>query len=126
MDKRNILALAITAASVAPMTVQAAGFQLVEHGAAGLGRAYAGEAAVADNASVLARNPAAGAFFKEKQISVNLHYIDPGVDVEGTNTAFNPAVPVADASVSDIAPTAVVPAAFYVSPINDKWSWGLS
>nr|WP_254796066.1 outer membrane protein transport protein [Moritella viscosa]SHO00435.1 Putative long-chain fatty acid transport protein [Moritella viscosa] len=37
----------------------AAGFQVSEHSASGLGRAFAGEAAVADNASVLARNPAA-------------------------------------------------------------------
>ena len=48
----------------------AAGFQVSEHSASGLGRAFAGEAAVADNASVLARNPAAMSRFKKAEISI--------------------------------------------------------
>ena len=36
----------------------AAAFQLSEQNASGLGRAYAGEASIADDASVVARNPA--------------------------------------------------------------------
>ena len=42
-----------------PGQVLAAGFQLAEQSATGMGRAFAGEAAIADNASVLARNAAA-------------------------------------------------------------------
>ncbi|MGB2709605.1 MAG: outer membrane protein transport protein, partial [Pseudoalteromonas nigrifaciens] len=48
----------------------AAAFQLSEQNASGLGRAYAGEASIADDASVVARNPALMSLFKEKQISV--------------------------------------------------------
>ncbi|MCX9715542.1 outer membrane protein transport protein, partial [Vibrio cholerae] len=50
-------AVAFGLASVSTFT-QAAGFQLAEYSATGLGRAYAGEAAMADNASAQWRNPA--------------------------------------------------------------------
>ena len=48
----------------------AAAFQLAEQNASGLGRAYAGEASIADDASVVARNPALMTLFKDKQLSV--------------------------------------------------------
>ncbi|MGL4937981.1 outer membrane protein transport protein, partial [Shewanella sp.] len=50
MQKR-LLTLAVTAALISTTTqVHAAGFQLAEYSATGLGRAFAGEAAMADNA----------------------------------------------------------------------------
>ena len=51
----------ITGVMLAAGTGQAiaAGFQSTTHSAAGVGRANAGEAVIADNASVIARNPAA-------------------------------------------------------------------
>ena len=59
MMKKHILSLAVVAAIAAPLSnVQAAGFQLAEYSATGLGRAFAGEAAMADNASAQGRNPA--------------------------------------------------------------------
>ena len=57
--------------------VSAAAFNLNEHSASGLGRAFAGEAAIADNASVLSRNPAAMSLFKQKEISIAGSYIKP-------------------------------------------------
>ncbi|TXZ92037.1 outer membrane protein transport protein, partial [Vibrio cholerae] len=50
--------LAVAISALIAGQVSAAGFQVAEHSASGLGRAFSGEAAVADNASVLARNPA--------------------------------------------------------------------
>ena len=62
----------LIAASLAVVSADsfAAAFQLAEQNVSGLGRAYAGEAAVADDASVVARNPALMSLFKDKQISV--------------------------------------------------------
>ena len=58
MTKNKItLALAITAAIGISNQASAAGFQLAEYSATGLGRAFAGEAAMADNASAQFRNP---------------------------------------------------------------------
>lgn len=105
------VAIALTATSA-----WSAGFQVSEHSASGLGRAYAGEAAIADNASVIGRNPAQMTQFEERQISGALHIVNPEIDV--TNTASGQ-------KASDVAPIQLVPASYYVSPINDKWSWGM-
>jgi long-chain fatty acid transport protein len=94
----------------------AAGFQVAEHSASGLGRAFSGEGSVADNASVLARNPAAMTLFKEAQFSGALSIVDPEVNVYDT---FH------DEHADDVAPLQVVPAGYYISPINDQWAWGI-
>ncbi|AUI88181.1 long-chain fatty acid transporter [Vibrio azureus] len=92
-----------------------AGFQVNEHSASGLGRAFSGEGAVADNASVLARNPAAMTRFKEAQFSGAFSIVDPEIDVyDVTNNEHS----------KDVAPMQFVPAAYYISPINDQWAWG--
>lgn len=56
MKKFNQSLLA-TAMLLAAGGANAAAFQLAEVSTSGLGRAYAGEAAIADNASVVATNP---------------------------------------------------------------------
>ncbi len=61
-------AVAFGLASVSTFT-QAAGFQLAEYSATGLGRAYAYEAAMADNASAQWRNPAMLTYLEGTQVS---------------------------------------------------------
>src|SRR5690554_2807893 len=97
----------------------AAGFQLGEFGVAAQGRASAGETAMADTAAALARNSAVMGNFEKSSISVVYHYIDPEVDVKGT-------VAGADASKKDIAPSAHIPGFYYIQPIDDQWSVGVS
>ncbi|WP_392339380.1 outer membrane protein transport protein [Moritella marina] len=104
----------------------AAGFQVSEHSASGLGRAFAGEAAVADNASVLARNPAAMSRFKQAEFSIVGSYVAPDVNVEGVTDGSplhgnDPSRLNAD----DIVHSAFVPAAYFIQPINDKFAVGL-
>ncbi|WP_154174101.1 outer membrane protein transport protein [Vibrio metoecus] len=95
----------------------AAGFQVAEHSASGLGRAFSGEAAVADNASVLARNPAAMMLFDTAQFSGALSIVDPEVNVDDLSN---------HQSMKDVAPMQIVPAAYYISPIDDQWAWGFA
>lgn len=84
-NNKTILSLAV-ALGVASLSsnVHAAGFQLAEYSATGLGRAYAGEAAMADNASAQWRNPAMLTYLKGTQVSVGAIYVNPNLDVEGT------------------------------------------
>jgi len=118
--KKSLIAATI---ALATGQVHAAAFQLNEHSASGLGRAYAGEAAIADNASVLARNPAAMMTFDKMAVSVSGTYIKPDVDVDGAlYVGPNKAAP---ASESGIAPAAFVPASYFIQPLNDQWAWGL-
>ena len=75
MTKFNKTLLAMTMLSAAS-GVNAAAFQLAEVSTSGLGRAYAGEAAIADNAAVVATNPALMSLFKTNQFSVGGVYVD--------------------------------------------------
>ncbi|HEA3198634.1 TPA: outer membrane protein transport protein [Aeromonas veronii] len=118
--KKSLIAATI---ALATGQVHAAAFQLNEHSASGLGRAYAGEAAIADNASVLARNPAAMTTFDKMAVSVSGTYIKPDVDVDGA--VYAGANKMAPASESDIAPAAFVPASYFIQPLNDQWAWGI-
>lgn len=64
-------------ASVLPCSAGAAGFQLLEQNASGLGNAYAGSAAVADNASTIFYNPAGMTQLKTREFSLGLTAIQP-------------------------------------------------
>jgi long-chain fatty acid transport protein len=115
----SFLALLISAL---PLNAFAAAFQLAEHSATGLGRAFAGEAAIADSAAVVARNPALMSSFKNAQFSVAGTFILPDVSVTGDS-----APPYSNAAALDdnsIAPEAFIPALYYVSPINKRVAIG--
>lgn len=119
---KTILAMAITAASSQAM---AAGFQLNSQSATGLGRAYAGDAVIADNASAMARNPATMALFDTTAISIGSLVIDTDVtlkDAAYSNILAPKPAPMED--VSDIGGISVVPNAFIVHPINQQWAIG--
>lgn len=95
----------------------AAAFQLAEISTSGLGIAYAGNAAVADNASVVANNPALMTLFKQTEISAGGIVVNADVDVDGTLGPYK-------ASQKNIIPTALVPNLYIVSPINDRFAIG--
>ncbi|WP_444885715.1 OmpP1/FadL family transporter [Microbulbifer sp. PSTR4-B] len=129
--RHAVLAAAIGSVSQGAM---AAGFYLQETSASGLGRAFAAENTIGDNASILARNPAGSALFDTYTLTGGLTYVDPEIDVAGTvtNYAFSPqlgryvAVSSSVADASDYATSAFIPNGYLAAPINDDWSWGLA
>lgn len=58
----------------------AAGFQLLEQNASGIGNAYAGSAAVAENASTIYFNPAGMTQLQARELSVGLSAVRPSFD----------------------------------------------
>ncbi|WP_297479294.1 outer membrane protein transport protein [uncultured Photobacterium sp.] len=121
MTKNKItLALAITAAIGISNQAAAAGFQLAEYSATGLGRAFAGEAAMADNASAQFRNPAMLTYLKGIQISTGAIYVDPNIDISGTHTLLG------QTSSSDFANNAVIPNFYFSRPLTDKATIGIA
>ncbi len=118
---KSLLSLAVACGLMsASASVNAAGFQLAEYSATGLGRAYAGEAAMADNASSQWRNPALLTYLEGTQVSVGAIYVDPNIDISGTSAGSIPA------SSSDFAHDAVIPN-FYIShKYNDKFALGFA
>lgn len=101
----------------------AAGFQLAEYSATGLGRAYAGEAAMADNAGAQWRNPAMLTYLEGTQVSVGAIYVNPNIDVDGTSTFVNGSN---QASSHDFAHDAVIPNFYLSHQYNDKFAIGLA
>lgn len=124
--KQTAITAAVLSALAVSSTAHSAGFYLNEHSANGLGRAFAGQAALAENATVLYSNPAAMSQFKQTNSSFFISYVEPGIDVDGNVTLSVPGNTLAlDASHHDISASEIIPAAFYVTPLNDRWSFGL-
>lgn len=133
MKKFNQSVLA-TAMLFAAGGASAAAFQLSEVSTSGLGRAYAGEAAIADNASVVATNPALMSLFKTNQFSVGGVYVDSKINMNGdvnvtsplAMSQLNPKGLLASNSAShrSIVPGSLVPNMYFVAPINDKFALG--
>ncbi|MGO1793092.1 MAG: outer membrane protein transport protein, partial [Oceanisphaera sp.] len=121
---QKTLKLSLVAASIALAAGQAhsAAFQLAEQNATGLGRAYSGEGAIGDNASVLGRNPAAMTLLKRPALSLGAIHVNPEIDVEGKGAnAQGTNLPTQS---DDIGDSAVVPFFYYVQPLNEQWTAG--
>ncbi|MGL6017210.1 MAG: outer membrane protein transport protein, partial [Gibbsiella quercinecans] len=120
MSQKNLFTKSALAAAVAMITsnVYAAGFQLNEFSAVGLGRAYSGEGAMADTAASASRNPATMMMFDRPVFSIGAIFIDPDVDISGRSPSG------ASLDAKNIAPTAWVPNLHYIHPINDQWAVG--
>lgn len=125
MNKNKItLSLAAALALGFSANTTAAGFQLAEYSATGLGRAFAGEAAMADNASAQFRNPALLTYLKGTQISTGAIYVDPNIDVKGDLSIAGQKVATTEAK--DIAHAAVIPNFYLSHQFNAKWTAGLA
>jgi long-chain fatty acid transport protein len=118
--KKSLLAVTITLASSQAM---AAGFQLNAQSATGIGRAFAGDAVIADNASVMARNPAAMALFDSVELSLGFESITSMIEVNDVNY-MGGAVPVGD--TDDVGDTSIAPNIHLIVPVNDKFAWGVN
>ncbi|XNS74965.1 outer membrane protein transport protein [Vibrio cyclitrophicus] len=120
--KKSLLAVTITLASSQAM---AAGFQLNAQSATGIGRAFAGDAVIADNASVMARNPAAMALFDSVELSLGFESITSMIEVkDATYTDFQGGTH--DANYDDAGDTSIAPNIHLIVPINEKFAVGFN
>ncbi len=95
----------------------------------GLGRPYAGEAAIADNTSVVATNPALMSLFKTAQFSTGGVYVDSRINMNGDVDSSITATTMrttkyGSASARNVIPGAFVPNLYFVAPVNDKFALG--
>jgi long-chain fatty acid transport protein len=63
--------------SVMPPIAHSAGYAVLEQSVTGLGRAFSGSAAVAEDATTLFFNPAGLTYLKRNELVAGLHFIDP-------------------------------------------------
>ena len=128
--RQNSLAYAVVSAlgllAAAPET-NAAGFALSEQGVSGLGNAYAGAAAAAEDASTVWWNPAGMARLGPgKHALLTGHVIVPSTefsnDASVIAAASNPARTGSGGNAGD---AAVVPNLFFAADLNPQWSFGV-
>ncbi|SFP17230.1 outer membrane protein transport protein [Enterovibrio norvegicus] len=128
---RSAIAVAVAASSTSAF---AAGFQLNAQSATGIGRAFAGDAVIADNAAVMARNPAAMALFDENAFSIGFESITTMIEVKdasycgticnATPEQFRNPVDVQDTDY--VGGTSIAPNIHLIMPINEKFAVGFN
>jgi long-chain fatty acid transport protein len=101
-------------------TAYASGFAIIEQSVTGLGSAFSGIAASAEDASTVYYNPAGMILLEGQQVKGGVNYIAPSTEFSlasapvsyGTNESGN------------AAESAVVPNLYYTNKLNDKWAVG--
>jgi long-chain fatty acid transport protein len=113
----------------------ASGFAIIEQSVSGLGNAFSGGAASAEDATTVFFNPAGMTRLDGQQISAGVHVIIPSAKFTTTSAPTNAAgAPIRDAAGNPIASgtatddagqTGVVPNLYYTNKLSEKWSVGL-
>lgn len=127
--KKSVLALSVASALslfVSP-DAAASAFALAEQGASGLGNAFAGSAAVAEDASTVWWNPAGMSRLpRGKHLLFGGHLIIP--KTEFNNDASVPAAasnPSRIGDGGDAGDAAIVPNFYFVMDLNPRWNFGV-
>ncbi len=120
---RLAVAAAITGGFISSQA-SAAGFALIENSASGMGNAYAGAAAIAEDASTVWFNPAGMTRLNGTQIVVAGHIISPAADFTDTasTNAFGGGL---NGNADDGGVTALVPNFYYVTDIGGDARFGI-
>ena len=130
--KHRVLAVAIAAASlsIAAPTAFASGYKLNEQSAAGAGTAYAGRAAVVQDASVVFYNPAGMVKLERAEVSAGSSYLHLSGEFSPESYKNAAGQEYTAANMGDytdggdfLSPTAV-PFGYFAMPINDKFAAG--
>ena len=122
MNKFKWLSLTFLATSVVLTSthINAAGFQLNAQSATGLGRAFAGDAVIADNASVLARNAAAMVLFDKAALSLGVTAIE--TDISVSDSSYNSTI---NSDYDNAGDTSYAPNIHLIVPVNEKFAVGM-
>ncbi|BDZ72642.1 MULTISPECIES: OmpP1/FadL family transporter [Methylophaga] len=97
-----------------------AGFAIIEQSVTGLGRAFAGSAAAAEDGSTVFFNPAGLVYLKQAEMDFALNYIAPNTEFNNDGTSS----PANGGDYGDAGNNAVVPNFYFAKPLNDKVAIG--
>ena len=125
MRFERIVATGILAALMAVSgTAAASGFALIEQSASGLGNAYAGGAASAEDASTVFFNPAGMSRLPGKQIVIAVNAIQPSVKFSNTGSTPATARPLGTAP-AEAGSLAFIPNGYFSMEINPQTKFGI-
>ena len=127
---RAHVARAVTAALVALASggAHAAFFQLAENSPAGMGNAFAGGAAIAEDASTVWYNPAGMTRLSGSQFVAGGYYIKPSLKFDRDSASTTPAlggVAISGGDGGDAGEAAFIPNFYYSQVLTQQWSFGI-
>jgi long-chain fatty acid transport protein len=105
-----------------------AGFAIIEQSVSGLGNAFAGGAASAEDATTIFFNPAGLTRLKGQQVVAGIHYISPRTEFKDEGSSVSPAFGGGALSGNDGGEggeDAFVPNFYYSASLGDDWAIGL-
>lgn len=108
---------------------RAGGFALIEHGASGLGTAYAGASAVSEDGSTVWFNAAGMSEIDGRETAFALHALSTSTTWTDRGTRLGSTFgssPVSGPETAEPGTATPLPNFYYVAPINSKWHYGLS
>ncbi len=108
-----------------PITTQAAGFALIEQSGSGMGNAYAGGSAAAEDASTIFFNPAGMTYIQGTQAVGALHLINPNAEFKDKGSIKAQGVPPKGDEGPNAGDLAFVPNLFLKTDLNDHVKLGI-
>jgi len=126
MSKQEMVGWSLAGMLVMSGNAQASGFALLEQSGSGLGNAYAGGAAAAEDASTIFFNPAGMSRLEGSQVAAAGSFIQPSVKF--SNTGSSPAAASGQplgGNGGNAGDLAVVPSLYYVMDVNPQMKFGL-
>jgi long-chain fatty acid transport protein len=118
---------ALVLASTISSASYGAGFAIAEQSITGLGRAFAGQAAVAEDASTIFFNPAGLTYLSGSQLVAGLNFINPESDFNNNGSSLPATLGGAPLTgkEDDAGKLAVVPNFYYAHRLNDDVVLGI-
>lgn len=118
------LSLILTSPCISPLSHSAA-FGIAEQSALGIGNAFAGGAASAEDASTVWFNPAGMTRIKGNQLVLGAHFIAPSFDFHDEGSTTGLGTPITADTSNDGARFAIVPNFYYVHSLNNELKVGI-
>jgi long-chain fatty acid transport protein len=132
MHKKYQISLTVLAIAWAVVgttsSASAAGFALIEQSASGMGNAFAGAAATAEDPSTIFYNPAGMSKLQGTQVTIGAHAIDLSAKFSNSGSSIPLGAPVGSqpgGNGGDAGGVAVVPNLYFVMPIGDRLNFGI-
>jgi long-chain fatty acid transport protein len=107
-----------------PIVAQAAGFALIEQSASGMGNAFAGGSAAAEDASTIYFNPAGMTYIQGTQVVGALHLIKPNAEFNNNGSIGGVGRP-AGGNGGDAGDLAFVPNMYFKTDFSDSIKLGI-
>jgi long-chain fatty acid transport protein len=126
--KRIIVASGLALALMATLgstPAAASFFQIAETCPSGLGNAFAGGAAAAEDACTVWFNPAGMTKLEDKQFVIGIHLIEPSLDYTDDGSTLFFGAPITGGEGGDAGESAIVPNLYYTQKIGSKMAWGI-